>query len=159
MIHNEISVVCIKPNEIPRPDYIENDLLYLNKLVNIDKNGNPWEEFESFKIVEIKDNINIISSPKGKERSLPLVRKVGRYSKFYGVMYIVKLDSSLNLVSMTHDEVVEYCVKFFPDEISMKELGLEVEFPDDCDDDDDYEDELRKKDDGNRRIEIWTDDW
>ena len=89
---SKISVVCIKPNDIPKPAYIENDLLYMNKLVNVDKNGNLCNDFEPFKIVEIKDNINIISSPKAEERSLPLVRKVGKYSKFYGVMYIVKMD-------------------------------------------------------------------
>lgn len=153
MSDNDIRVVCIKPNDIPKLDYIKNDLLCLNKLVNIDKYGNECPDFESFKIVEIKDNINIISSPKSEERELPLVRKVGRFQEFYGVMYIVKMDSNFNFVSMSYDEAVDYGIKFLPDEISVEDLGLDVDYGDNqysAEDD---------KDDGNRRIEIWCDDW
>ena len=50
----KIAVVSIKPNDIPKPAYIENDLLKLNQLVNVDKYGNQCSGFETFKIVEIK---------------------------------------------------------------------------------------------------------
>jgi hypothetical protein len=40
MSESNIQVVCVKPNETPIPIYIKNDLLHLNRLVNIDKYGN-----------------------------------------------------------------------------------------------------------------------
>jgi hypothetical protein len=144
MSESNIQVVCVKPNETPIPIYIKNDLLHLNRLVNIDKYGNECDEIKNFEIVEIKDNINIVSSPNAEERELPLVRKVGKFSKFYGVMYIVKMDASFNLISLTAEEAVDYCMKFLHDEISMETLGFEVA----CD-----------VDDGNRLIDIWCDEW
>ena len=123
--NNKITAICIKPSELPKPITIsEDDLLSITRLVNVDKEGNLCTEIEKFEIIEIKDGINIISSPKALERELPLVRKIGTRYKFYGVMYIVKIDSSLNFVSMTSDEITDYCLKFSSDEIQMRDLEL-----------------------------------
>jgi len=123
MAQDRISAVIIEPDSIPLPTIIDNDLLALNRAVNINRKGDPHDEFASFEISEIKDGINIISSPKGEERSLPVTRTIGRYLKFYGIIYLVKMDG-YNLVSMSTDEVVEYCRKFLFENISLEDLGL-----------------------------------
>lgn len=123
MSKNTIKAVIIEPNRIPRPIEIEDDVLALSRKVNIDRFGKQCSEFEPFEIAEIKDNINIISSPKGKERKLPLVRTVGRYSKFYGIVYIVKMNG-YELVSMSSDEAIDYCMKFMDITVPLERLGL-----------------------------------
>ena len=144
----KISAIIIEPDSGPLPVLIENDILALNKAVNINWRGQPHPDFEPFEIVELKNNINIISSPKGEERSLPLTRTIGRYSKFYGIMYIVKMDG-YNLVSMTDKEIADYCRKFLFDTISMESLGFDsVDYGDD-DDSGSY----------SGRVEITFDDW
>ena len=122
MSTNKIAVVKIEPDGIPLPARIDDDLLALSNAVNINWKGEPHKEFESFEIIEIKDNINIISSPKGEERSLPITRTIG-HLKFYGIMYIVKMNG-YELVSMSDKEVVEYCRKFLFKDISLEDLGL-----------------------------------
>lgn len=142
--NEKVRVLCIEPDDIPVATFIDNDLLQLDKLVNVDKYGNPIQSLEPFEIIEIKDNINIISSPKAEERSLPLVRKVGKRSKFYGIMYIVKMDSNFNLVSLTSDECLDYRMKFLQDEVSLSDLGLS---------------DPNGEDNGKRRVTITCDDW
>lgn len=107
----------------PRTVYIENDIMMLNKAVNIDSAGNAHSEFEPFEILEIKNNINIISSPKGEVRSLPITRIVGRYTKLYGIIYIVKM-KGFDLISMDDHEAIDYCMKFFDKTIPIERLGL-----------------------------------
>lgn len=127
----KIKAVIIKPDGIPEPVYIENDILSLSKAVNIDKDGNPHSEFEAFEIVEIKEGVNIVSSPKGEERHLPLTRSVGRFSKFYGIIYIVKMQG-LELVSLSDSEAIDYCIKFLDETIPLEKLGLpSVDYNDD----------------------------
>ena len=116
---SKIRAICIKPGSIPIPAYIENDLLEMARLVNIDKNGNPCKEIESFEISEIRDNINVISSPKGKERSLPVVRNIGNHIKLYGLVYIVKMDDAYNFIDLTSKELTDYCVKFLNENITL----------------------------------------
>lgn len=118
-----IKAVIIEPNRIPRPIMIEDDLLALNRAVNIDRNGRPLVDRAPFAIAEIKDDINIISSPRGEELHLPIVRTVGRFSKFYGIIYIVKM-RGFNLVSMDNDEAIDYCIKFMDETVSLESLGL-----------------------------------
>ena len=149
MSNNRISAVKIEPDGIPLPTIIDNDLLALSKAVNINWKGEPHKEFASFDIIEIKDGFNIISSPKGEERSLPITRTIEGGHRFYGIVYIVKMNG-YNLVSMTEKEVVEYCHKFLFKDITYKDLGLPYE--------DNYDDE----DDDNTsrgRVEISFDDW
>ena len=148
MKQKKIKAVVIKPGGIPRPIEIENDILALGRAVNIDRKGNPHPDFEPFEVSEIIDDINIISSPKGKERSLPVTRTVGRYSKFYGIIYIVKM-RGFDLVSMTTSEAIDWCVKFMDKTIPIERLGLPPL---------DYGDEV-EKDDGYRRIDITFDEW
>lgn len=147
MLQNKIKAVIIEPDHIPRPIEIDNDVLALSRAVNIDRFGNSCSDFEPFEIAEIKDNINIISSPKGEERSLPLVRTVGRYSKFYGVVYIVKMDG-YDLVSMSSDEAIDYCLKFMDSTVTMERLGLPSV---------DYGENVDSHYSG--RVEITCDDW
>lgn len=145
----KISAIIIEPDSCPLPVLIENDILALNRAVNINWKGQPHPDFEAFEIVELKNNIHIISSPKGEERSLPLTRTVGKHCKFYGIMYIVKMDG-YNLVSMTDNEVTEYCRKFLFDTISMESLGFKSVDADDDDDSSSY---------SGGRVEITFDDW
>ena len=161
-----VRVVCIKPGEIPIPDFVEQDIILLAKSVNIDKNGNPHKEFEPFEISEIKNNVNVISSPKGEERNLPLVRTVGRYIKLYGIVYIVKMDDRNELIDMSLEEAVEYCIKFTPLTISLESLGFApVTYPEDYEDEydenDDYEDlqNHKQNNNGTGRISITFDEW
>ena len=117
----KINAVVIKPGHIPIPTEIDDDIVGLAKEVNIDSKGNPYKEFESFDIVEIKNGFNIISSPKGKERGLPITRTVGKYSHFYGIVYIVKM-KGFDLVSMTKSEAIDYCLKFMNEKIPLESL-------------------------------------
>lgn len=119
-----VRVVCIKPNSIPTIEYINNDILELNRLVCIDRNGNKSSLKGTFVIREICNDINIVSSPNPEVLSLPLVRQVGRFQKFYGIMYIVKMDSQLNLVSLTESEASYYKEKFSKSTVALEELGL-----------------------------------
>lgn len=118
-----IKAVIIKPNCIPEPIYIENDIMALSKEVNIDSNGNLHSEFEPFEIIEIKDDVHIISSPKGAERGLPITRTIGRHIKLYGIIYIVKMQT-FDLISMDKHEVIDYCIKFLDDTIPLERFGL-----------------------------------
>lgn len=157
-----INAICIKPGKIPLPCSIEASALSLARLVNIDKNGNPHKNFAPFEISEIKDNVNVISSPKGEERGLPVVRTIGRYIKLYGVVYIVKMDSNDEFIDLTRSEIVDYCVKFINDTISFEELGLpSIQYPDDIDAEDAFSYERfddKSEDDGYRRITITFDE-
>lgn len=156
MQRRKIQVVVIQPNGIPRPTWIDDDLRELSRSVNIDKYGRPHPEFAPFEISEIKDGINIISSPKGEERSLPLTRTIGRYLKFYGTIYLVKMDE-LDLISMTDSEAIDLCIKFMSDKLSMEILDLP---PIDYGDDDDGIDVDAPCACGYKgRIEIEFDDW
>ena len=147
----KIKAVIIKPNCIPEPVYIENDILALNKKVNINSNGKPHNEFEPFEIAEIKDGISIISSPKGQERSLPVTRIIGRYSKFYGIIYIVKMQG-FDLISMDDVEAIDWCLKFFDTTIPLERLGLpSVDYGEDNNNDSDIP--------FKGRLEITCDDW
>jgi len=147
----KIKAVIIKPNHIPEPIYIDNDLMALNRAVNIDANGNPHSDFMPFEIVEIKDNINIISSPNGQDRSLPITRTIGRYSKFYGIIYIVKMQG-LDLVSMDDREAIDYCIKFLDETVPLERLGLpSIDYGDDSDNNHDMP--------LSGRLEITCDDW
>ena len=150
MKQKKITAVIIEPGRIPVPTEIDNDTLALADAVNIDRNGKRYPDFEPFEISEIIDGINIISSPKGKERKLPVTRTVGRYSKFYGIIYIVKM-KGFNLVSMTKDEAIDWCMKFMDKKIPIERLGLpSIDYGDDVASD---------KDDGYRRIDITFDEW
>lgn len=119
-----VRVVCIKPDSLPAIEYINNDILELNQLVCIDRNGNKSRLDEAFEIREICNDIKIVSSPNSEVLSLPLVRQVGRFQKFYGVMYIVKMDSQLNLISLSESEADYYKEKFSKTIIDLEELGL-----------------------------------
>ncbi len=128
----QVKTVCITPDGIPRLCSIDADIMSLSRLVNIDKYGNPISDFEPFEICEIKDNINIISSPKGEERDLPVVRTVGRYTKFYGIVYIVKMDENYNLIDLTESEAMDYRIKFISKTVTLHDLELpEIDYPDD----------------------------
>lgn len=143
MAQKKIKAVIIEPDRIPMPIEIDDDIVALNRAVNIDWRGRPHREFESFEIFEIKDDINIISSPKGEEPSLPVTRTIGQYLKFYGIIYIVKM-RGYNLVSMTDREVIEYCMKFMDKHIPMEEFGYPTK---------DYDDGYTG------RVEISFDEW
>lgn len=145
----KISAIIIEPDSCPLPVLIENDILALNGAVNINWKGQPHPDFEPFEIVELKNNIHIISSPKGEERSLPVTRTVGKHCKFYGIMYIVKMDG-FNLISMTEKENEDYCNKFLFDTVSMESLGFKSVDADDDDDSGSY---------SGGRVEITFDDW
>lgn len=126
-----IKAVIIEPNRIPYPITIENDLLALMRAVNIDSSGRRHKDIEPFEILEIKDDINIISSPKGAERCLPVTRTVGRYTKFYGIIYIIKM-KGFDFVSMSDEEVIDYCMKFMDETVPLERLGLPpVDYGDD----------------------------
>ena len=159
-----VRVVCIKPGEIPTPDFVEPNIILLARSVNIDKNGNPHKEFEPFEISEIKNNVCVISSPKGEERNLPLVRTIGRYIKLYGIVYIVKMDENDELIDMPSKEAIDYCIKFMPSTVSLESLGFDpVSYSDEieCDEGDDYEitKNQNQRDNGNRRVSITFDEW
>ena len=150
MNQKKIRAVIIEPDQIPRPIEIDNDVLALSRAVNINWRGEPHSEFEPFEIAEIKDDINIISSPKGEERSLPVTRTVGRYTKLYGIIYIVKM-KGFDLVSMSTEEAIDYCMKFMDKTISMEKLGLPpIDYDGDKDDDRPYQ---------GGRLEITCDEW
>ena len=146
-MEKNIQAVIIEPDRIPRPIWITNDILALDRAVNINWKGEPHPESATFEISIIKDDINIISSPKGEERHLPVTRQVGRYLKFYGIIYIVKM-KGFNLVSMSQKEVVDYCMKFMNDTVSMESLGYPAEDYSDEDDNTSY----------SGRVEITFDD-
>lgn len=122
MEKKEIQAVIIEPNSIPRPVWISNDILALSRAVNINRAGEPHPNSEPFEISIIKDDINIISSPKGEERQLPVTRQVGNHLKFYGIIYIVKM-KGFDLVSMRRDEALDYCIKFMNETVSLESLG------------------------------------
>ena len=145
MAKKKISAVIIEPDRIPMPVEIDDDIIALNRAVNIDWHGQPHRDFEPFEISEIKDGINIISSPKGEERSLPITRTIGQYLKFYGIIYIVKM-RGFDLVSMTDREVVDYCMKFLDKHIPLEVFGYP---PEEYDDDNKY----------TGRVEISFDEW
>ena len=150
MEHKKIRAVIIEPERIPRPIEIDNNVLTLSHAVNINLRGEPHVDFEPFEILEIKDDINIISSPKGEERSLPINRIVGRYTKLYGIIYIVKM-KGLDLVSMSQEEAIDYCMKFMDKTISMATLGLpRIDYGDRESDDSPYQ---------GGRLDITCDDW
>lgn len=148
MAESRVSAIIIEPDGTPLPTRIDNDLLALNKAVNINWRGEPHKEFHVFDIIEIKDNIHIISSPKGEERSLPITRTIGKDHKFYGLVYIVKLKGS-ELKSMSNKEIVEYCQKFFHKNLSLEDFGISsTDY-----DEDDYDDSPKG------RLEITFDEW
>ena len=150
----KIQAVLIEPDSIPVPTWIDDDLIALNRAVNINWRGQPHPDVAPFEISEIKDGINIISSPKGEERRLPLTRTVGRYSKFYGIIYLVKM-KGFDLVSMTDKEVIHWCMKFLDDVIPIENLGLPpIDYGDDDGDDDDD-----RATNYCGRIDITFDDW
>lgn len=148
MAEQNIQAVIIEPDSIPRPVWISNDILALNRAVNINWKGEPHPDSEPFEISIIKDDINIISSPKGEERHLSVTRQVGHYLKFYGIIYIVKM-KGFDLVSMSSDEAIDYCMKFMNGTVSMESLGYPPEDQEDEDDGKSYR----------GRLEITCDDW
>lgn len=149
MEQKKIRAIIIEPDRIPRPVEIDNDILALNRAVNINRKGEPHSESAPFEILEIKDDINIISSPKGEERSLPVTRTIGNSYKFYGIVYIVKM-KGFDLISMSKGEALDYCMKFIDKTVSMERLGLSSgRYVDDCD----------NSGYSRGRLEITCDDW
>lgn len=151
MNEKKIRAIVIEHNRIPMPTYISNDIIELSKDVNIDNKGNRHPEFAPFEIAEIKNDINIISSPKGEERNLPVTRLIGQYTKLYGKIYIVNMIGMGDLYSLNEDDVYKYCRIFMDEEVSLSDI---------YDDDIDSYNTLsnnESKDNGYRRVEITFD--
>ena len=123
----KVRVVKICDGEPNHPEYLENDILKMSRLVKIDRSGNPYNGDEPFEIVEIKDNINIISSPAGEKLGLPILREIGKSTKIYGVAYVVKM-RGLDMISLTMDEAIEYCVKLTEKKVSVEYIYREWNF-------------------------------
>ena len=123
----KVRVVKICDGEPNKPEYLENDILKMSRLVKIDRFGNPYNGDKPFEIVEIKDNINIISSPDGEKLRLPILREIGNYTKIYGVAYVVKM-RGLDMISLTMDEAIEYCVKLQEKKVSGEDIYQEWNF-------------------------------
>ena len=166
MNDKNILAIVIEPDAIPIPTYISNDIIELSKDVNIDNNGNRHPEFAPFEIAEIKNDINIISSPKGEERNLPVTRFVGEYTKLYGKIYIVNMKGMGDLYSLSNEDMCKYCRIFLNSTIPLSAIydDNDISLLDNVsnnkssDSNDYYDINIKSKDNGYRRVEITFDD-
>ena len=146
----------------PVPAYVDDDLLEVDKLVNIDKDGIRWNSYVPHEFVNINDELRIVSSPDGRYRNLKVIREIGsrdpsvEWIKIYGVAYVVKhrVDDLFQLVSFSESEVNKLCNSILKFDLIPSERLFGIL------NDDDFKKETKKKDGSlTGWISFESDDW